>query len=141
MAKEHMKSWAVGDVTVTRVVELWDFQDNIQMTMPDATAEEVIALDWLHPHYATPDGKQRMNFQGFVVQAPGRVIVVDSCIGAGRQRDFDVFCDLPEGFLEDLESLGITEASATRSPLMPITRSCGSTTAPASEPIRQVPTG
>jgi hypothetical protein len=29
-----------------------------------------------------------MNFQGFVVQAPndsgGRVIVVDSCIGAGR---------------------------------------------------------
>jgi glyoxylase-like metal-dependent hydrolase (beta-lactamase superfamily II) len=108
MAREHMKSWTVGDVTVTRIVELWDFQDNIQMTMPEATAEEVIALEWLHPHYATPDGKQRMNFQGFVVQAPGRVIVVDSCIGAGRQRDFDVFCDLPEGFLEDLESLGVS---------------------------------
>jgi glyoxylase-like metal-dependent hydrolase (beta-lactamase superfamily II) len=108
MAREHMKSWTIGDVTVTRVVELWDFQDNIQMTMPDATAEEVVAMQWLHPHYATPDGRQRMNFQGFVVQAPGRVIVVDSCIGAGRQRDFDVFCDLPEGFLEDLESLGIS---------------------------------
>jgi glyoxylase-like metal-dependent hydrolase (beta-lactamase superfamily II) len=108
MAREHMKSWQVGDVTVTRIVELWDFQDNIQMTMPEATAEEVIAMAWLHPHYATPDGKQRMNFQGFVVQAPGRVIVVDSCIGAGRQRDFDVFCDLPEGFLEDLESLGFS---------------------------------
>ena len=107
MAREHMKSWQIGDVTVTRVVELWDFQDNIQMTMPEATAEEVIAMHWLHPHYATPDGKQRMNFQGFVVQAPGRTIVVDSCIGAGRERDFDVFCDLPEGFLEDLESLGI----------------------------------
>lgn len=108
MAREHMKSWQVGDVTVTRIVELWDFQDNINMTMPEATAEEVIAMEWLHPHYATPDGKQRMNFQGFVVQAPGRVIVVDSCIGAGRKRDFDVFCDLPEGFLEDLESLGIS---------------------------------
>ena len=108
MAREHMKSWQVGDVTVTRIVELWDFQDNINMTMPEATAEEVVAMEWLHPHYATPDGKQRMNFQGFVVQAPGRTIVVDSCIGAGRQRDFDVFCDLPEGFLEDLESLGIT---------------------------------
>lgn len=108
MAKEHMKSWRIGDVTVTRIVELWDFQDNINMTMPEATAEEVIALEWLHPHYATPDGRQRMNFQGFVVQAPGRVIVVDSCIGAGRKRDFDVFCDLPEGFLEDLESLGIS---------------------------------
>ncbi|MEO6151570.1 MAG: MBL fold metallo-hydrolase [Croceibacterium sp.] len=103
-----MKSWTIGEVTVTRIVELWDFQDDIHMTMPEATAEEVIALAWLHPHYATPDGRQRMNFQGFVVQAPGRIIVVDSCIGAGRTRDFDVFCNLPEGFLEDLESLGIT---------------------------------
>ena len=108
MAKEHVKSWTIGDVTVSRIVEVWDFQDNMSMTMPDATPEEVIAMEWLHPHYATPDGKQRMNFQGFVVQAPGRVIVVDSCIGAGRERDFDVFCDLPEGFIEDLESLGIT---------------------------------
>jgi len=103
-----MKSWKVGDVTVTRIVEIWDFHDNINMTMPDATAEEVLALDWLHPHYATPEGLQRMNFQGFVVQAPGRTVVVDSCIGAGRDRQFDVFCDLPEGFLEDLESLGIS---------------------------------
>lgn len=108
MAKEHVKSWTVGDVTVSRIVEIWDFQDNIAMTMPEATPEEVIAMDWLHPHYATPDGRQRMNFQGFVIQAPGRVIVVDSCIGAGRERDFDVFCDLPEGFLEDLQSLGIS---------------------------------
>ncbi|MBN9506701.1 MAG: MBL fold metallo-hydrolase [Altererythrobacter sp.] len=112
MAREYMKSWQVGDVTVTRIVELWDFQDNINMTIPDATPEEVIALRWLHPHYATSDGRQRINFQGFVVQAShdsgSRTIVVDSCIGAGRQRDFDVFCDLPEGFLEDLESLGVS---------------------------------
>jgi glyoxylase-like metal-dependent hydrolase (beta-lactamase superfamily II) len=108
MAREHMRSWQVGDVTVTRIVEVWDFQDDIKMTMPEATPEEVIAMKWLHPHYATADGRQRMNFQGFVVQAPGRTIVVDSCIGAGRDRDFDVFCNLPEGFLEDLESLGLT---------------------------------
>jgi glyoxylase-like metal-dependent hydrolase (beta-lactamase superfamily II) len=108
MAKEHVKSWKVGDVTISRIVEIWDFQDNINMTMSDATAEEVIALDWLHPHYATPEGLQRMNFQGFVVQTPTRTIVVDSCIGAGRDREFDVFCDLPEGFLQDLESLGIS---------------------------------
>ena len=107
LAKEHVKSWKVGDVTVSRIVEVWDFQDDIRMTMPEATEEEVLAMEWLHPHYATPDGKQRMNFQGFVVQAPERTIVVDSCIGAGREREFDVFCDLPEGFLEDLESLGV----------------------------------
>ena len=108
MAIEHVKSWKIGDVTVSRIVEMWDFQDNIRMTMPETTEDEVIALKWLHPHYATPDGRQRMNFQGFVVQAPGRTIVVDSCIGAGREREFEVFCDLPEGFLEDLASLGIS---------------------------------
>ena len=108
MARETMRSWKIGDVTVTRIVEVWDFHDDIWMTMVDATADEVIAMEWLHPHFATPEGRQRMNFQGFVVQTPTRNIVVDSCIGAGRDRQFDVFCNLPEGFLQDLESLGIT---------------------------------
>ncbi len=36
---------------------------------------------------------------------------------------------------------GITEASATRSPAIPRTRSSGSTTAPSSSPIRQVQDG
>ncbi|MCB2066807.1 MAG: MBL fold metallo-hydrolase [Erythrobacter sp.] len=108
MAKEHIRSWQVGEVKISRLVEIWDFQDDMHMTMPDATPEEVIALDWLHPHYATPDGRQRMNFQGFLLQTPTHTIVVDTCIGAGRQRDFDVFCNLPEGFLEDLGHLGVT---------------------------------
>ena len=37
--------------------------------------------------------------------------------------------------------LGITDASATRRPSTPRTRSCGSTTLASSLPIRQVPTG
>lgn len=111
MAREHVKSWQVGDVTISRIVEIWDFQDDIHMAMPDATPEEVIALEWLHPHYATATGQMRMNFQGFVLQtgpeSGDRTIVVDTCIGAGREREYDVFTDLPEGFLEDMASLGI----------------------------------
>lgn len=101
-------SWQVGDVTVSRIVEIYNFTDNINMTIADATADEVIALEWLHPNYATPEGEQRLNFQGFVIQTPDHTIVMDTCIGAGREREFDVFNNLPEGFLEDLESLGIT---------------------------------
>jgi hypothetical protein len=37
--------------------------------------------------------------------------------------------------------IGITEASAIRSPLTPLTRSAGSTTACSSVPMRRVPTG
>ena len=107
MAVEHMRTWTIGDVAVTRIVELWDFQDDINMTIADAVAEEVIAVPWLHPHYATPDGRQRMNFQGFVVQTPSRILMVDTCIGNGRARGFDVFSNLATSFLEDLASLGI----------------------------------
>ncbi|MEI9852177.1 MAG: MBL fold metallo-hydrolase [Sphingomonas sp.] len=110
MAVEHMKTWRIGDVEVTRIVEMWDFQDHINMTMVGAEPEEVIALPWLHPHYATPDGRQRMNFQGFVVTTPTRKLMVDTCIGAGRERAFDVFTNLPEGFIEDLATLGIAPA-------------------------------
>jgi glyoxylase-like metal-dependent hydrolase (beta-lactamase superfamily II) len=108
MAVEHMRTWQVGDVAITRIVEMWNFTDHINMTISDAEPEEVIAIPWLHPHYATPDGRQMMNFQGFVVATPTRKLMVDTCIGAGRQRAFDVFCDLPTGFIEDLGTLGIT---------------------------------
>lgn len=107
MAVDHMRSWQVGDVTVTAIVELWDFRDHINMTIEDAAPHEVIALPWLHPHYATPAGEQRMNFQAFVVRTPDRIIMVDTCIGNGRERGFDVFSNLQTSFLEDLAAIGI----------------------------------
>jgi len=107
MAIEHMRSWQVGDVMVTRIVELWRFTDHINMTIADAEPEEVIAMRWLHPHYATPQGEQIMNFQGFVVQAPGLNVMLDTCIGNGRDRAYDVFRNLNTSFIEDLASLGL----------------------------------
>lgn len=107
MAKEHIRSWQIGDVTVSRLVEVWKFSDHINMTIADATPDEVIAMRWLHPHYATPQGEQIMNFQGFVVQTPTLNVMLDTCIGNGRDRAFDVFTNLNTSFLEDLGSLGL----------------------------------
>jgi glyoxylase-like metal-dependent hydrolase (beta-lactamase superfamily II) len=94
-------------VTVTRIVELWNFTDHINMTIADAEPEEVIAMKWLHPHYATPDGQQIMNFQGFVVQTPTLNVMLDTCIGNGRDRFYDVFRDLNTSYMEDLGTLGL----------------------------------
>ncbi len=107
MAVEHMKTWRIGDVEVTRIVEMYDFQDHFFMTIPDATPEEVLGVPWLRPRYVTPEGLQRMNFQGFVVRAPGRTLMVDTCIGNMRDRQYDVFCGLQTSFLEDIGSLGL----------------------------------
>jgi glyoxylase-like metal-dependent hydrolase (beta-lactamase superfamily II) len=107
MAVEHMRSWRIGDVTVTRIVEIWNFTDHINMTIADAEPEEVMAMAWLHPNYATPDGRQKMNFQGFVVQTPTLNVMLDTCIGNGRDRFYDVFRDLDTSFLEDLATLGL----------------------------------
>ena len=108
MAKEHVKSWQVGDVTVSRIVELWDFQDNINMTMAEATAggsdrDGLAAPALCHARGQAADELPGLRGADARSHDRGRF----SCIGAGREREFDVFCDLPEGFLEDLESLGI----------------------------------
>ncbi len=107
MAVEHMRSWQIGDVTVTRIVELWNFTDHINMTISDAEPEEVIAMRWLHPHYATPDGQQVMNFQGFVVQSPTMNVMLDTCIGNGRDRAYDVFANMNTSFVQDIGTLGL----------------------------------
>jgi glyoxylase-like metal-dependent hydrolase (beta-lactamase superfamily II) len=47
-----------------------------------------------------------MNFQCFVLRSRGMTVMIDTCIGAGRQREYDVFCNLKTGFLEDLRTAG-----------------------------------
>jgi glyoxylase-like metal-dependent hydrolase (beta-lactamase superfamily II) len=44
------------------------------------------------------------------VQAPGMNLMVDTCIGNGRDRAFDVFTNLHTSFLEDLGALGLAPA-------------------------------
>jgi glyoxylase-like metal-dependent hydrolase (beta-lactamase superfamily II) len=62
--------------------------------------------DWLQPNFSTPDGRMRMNFQAFVVASQGRRIMVDTCIGNDRKREYDVFSNLNGTFLEDLAAAG-----------------------------------
>ena len=106
MAVEHMRRWRVGDVEIIRIVELYDFQDDIWVLLKDATPELTLSHDWLKPHFITPDGRMRLNFQAFLVISQGRRIMVDTCLGNGRQREYDVFSNLQGSFLEDLAAAG-----------------------------------
>src|SRR5580658_2313002 len=82
MALEHIKTWRIGEVEVTRIVEVWNREDPLSMLLEDGTPAMMLAYPWLHPHHATPAGDLLVNFQGFAIKAGRRRIIVDTCIGA-----------------------------------------------------------
>ena len=52
MAAEHIRHWRVGDVEIARIVEVYGWEDDITMLLPDATPEFVQQFTWLRPHLA-----------------------------------------------------------------------------------------
>ncbi len=83
---------------MARIVEVNAFEDNMWMLLEGATEEFVQQYKWLVPHFATPGGKMILSFQCFVLRSKGRTVMIDTCIGADRQREFDVFCNPADDF-------------------------------------------
>jgi glyoxylase-like metal-dependent hydrolase (beta-lactamase superfamily II) len=113
MAAEHIRHWRIGDVEIARIVEVNGWEDDITMLLPDATPQYVQQFGWLLPHFATPDGKMIISFQCFVLRSKGRNVMIDTCIGSDRQREFPVFTNMHSTFLEDLEAAGFPHQSIT----------------------------
>jgi glyoxylase-like metal-dependent hydrolase (beta-lactamase superfamily II) len=113
MAAENIKHWRVGDVEIARIVEVNAWEDDITMLLPDATPEYVQQFQWLQPHFATPEGRMIISFQCFVLRSRGRHVMIDTCIGMDRQREFDVFTNMQTTFLEDLKAAGFPQQSIT----------------------------
>jgi glyoxylase-like metal-dependent hydrolase (beta-lactamase superfamily II) len=113
MAAEHIRHWRVGDVDIARIVEVYGFEDDISMLLPDATPQFVQQFGWLLPHFATPDGRMIISFQCFVLRSQGRTAMIDTCIGNDRRREFEVFCNMRNTFLEDLRSAGFPPSEVT----------------------------
>ena len=111
MTAETIRHWRIGDVEVARIVEVDAFEDNISMLLKDETAAYVRQHAWLQPHFATPEGLMKISFQAFVLRSRGRNMMIDTCIGADRQREYQVFCNLATTFLEDLATAGFPVAS------------------------------
>ncbi len=106
MAQEHIRQWKIGDVEVSRIVELDGFADSLAMLFEGGGPEDLRRYDWLYPHFATEDGKMVLSFQAFVIRTGDRRIMVDTCIGNDRSRHFGVFNNLQTSFLEDIAAVG-----------------------------------
>lgn len=98
--------WKIGDVTVTKVVEL-EATGGTRFLLPQATKEEILPIAWLRPHFADDDGRLRMSIHTLVVETPTRKIVVDTCLGNDKQgRRIPHWNDRSGPFLADLTAAG-----------------------------------
>ena len=98
-----LKTWQIGDVKVTRVLEQeapLPPEGLIANIDPVRLAEHSA---WLKPHFMNDDGQIILSIHALVVESGGKTIVVDTCMGNDRP--------LPQGmgpfetrFLEDLET-------------------------------------
>jgi glyoxylase-like metal-dependent hydrolase (beta-lactamase superfamily II) len=108
---EHAMKWRIGKVTVTKVVEM-EVTGGSRFILPQATYEEVLPITWLQPHFADERGRLKMSIHALVVEAPGRRIVVDTCLGNDKQgRRIPTWNNLQLPFLTDLAAAGFPRES------------------------------
>lgn len=109
-ARAPLLKWRVGEVTVTRIVEL-DSIGGSRFILPQATPEAVLGIPWLRPHFIDADGKLKMSVHALVVETPTLRIVVDTCIGNDKPRAIRTWNMMQTRFLEDLEAAGFARDS------------------------------
>ena len=105
-----MNRWKIGDVTITRVVEM-ETTSKATFVLKDGTPENIRTVPWLRPHFANDDGRVIMSVHAFVVESQGHRIVVDTSIGNDKRRAFPGWNMLQLPFLADLERSGFARGS------------------------------
>jgi glyoxylase-like metal-dependent hydrolase (beta-lactamase superfamily II) len=103
--------WRIGDVSVTKIVEL-ETTGGSRFILPQATPQAVRLIPWLAPHFADESGRLKMSIHALVLEAPGRRIIVDTCLGNDKkERRIPIWNDRQGRFLEDLAAAGFAADS------------------------------
>jgi glyoxylase-like metal-dependent hydrolase (beta-lactamase superfamily II) len=103
--------WTIGDVTVTKIVEL-EMTGGTRFLLPQATPEEIRPIAWLQPHFADENGRLRMSIHSFIIETADRRVVVDTCLGNDKQgRRIPHWNDRTGPFLADLAEAGFPAES------------------------------
>lgn len=99
-----MLRWKIGAVTITRVQELE--LPGMKWILPDATPENLSKIPWLKPYFVDERGEAVAAVQTFIVEAEGRRIMVDTCIGNDKNVPLKFWRNRQGPFLKDLEAAG-----------------------------------
>lgn len=99
-----MNTWKIGDVTVTRVVELE--LPGLKFVLPDAIPENLREIAWLAPHFVTDEWEAIASIHALIVESQGKVIMVDTCVGNDKTLPIPIWCNRQGPFLADLKTAG-----------------------------------
>jgi len=99
----------IGACRITSIRE----QDltGIDNLLRGATPDEIDAIGWLRPHFVDADGVLSGLVQAFVLEHDGRLIVIDTCVGNGKDVPVvEEWCGLQTDFLERFRAAGFDPA-------------------------------
>jgi glyoxylase-like metal-dependent hydrolase (beta-lactamase superfamily II) len=105
-----MQKWRIGDVTVTKIVEL-EATGGTRFILPQATRDAARAISWMYPHFMDDVGRLKMSIHALIVEAPGRRILVDTCLGNDKPRHIPGWSNRQGPFLKDLAAAGFPRES------------------------------
>ncbi len=106
-----MSKWRIGDVTITKVIEL-EATGGSRFLLPQATPDLIKPISWLQPHFADENGRLKMSIHTFLVETPTRRIVVDTCLGNDKEnRHIPTWNNLQTRFLSDIAEAGYPRES------------------------------
>ena len=106
-----MSQWKIGDVTITKVIEL-EATGGSRFLLPQATPEAIKPIDWLRPHFADENGRLRMSIHTFLIQTPTHRVIVDTCLGNDKEnRRIPHWNNMKTRFLEDIAEQGFPRES------------------------------
>jgi glyoxylase-like metal-dependent hydrolase (beta-lactamase superfamily II) len=82
-----LQTWAVGDATVTKIVDMIDPFDAAR-AFPGADLGEFDKhLDWLAPYFYDPGQKAIiLSMHSYLVRVGGKTILIDTCVGNHKSR-------------------------------------------------------
>ena len=73
---------SLGDISISRVVEMEGPLMEPQMLLPDATAEGMAKhKHWLAPQFVAENGNLIISIQTYVVKTRHHTVLVDTCVG------------------------------------------------------------
>jgi len=106
--------WKIGKVNVTRVVETVTAVPP-NMLYPKASLETLSGdLGWLQPHFIDSEGQMLLSIHTFLVQSGDLRIVVDTCVGNGKEVALPGWAGLETRFLDHLSEAGFPRESVDR---------------------------